>query len=670
MNRERFRQIRNLFEAALDLDGDARTAFLSEASRGDDQLRAEVECLLAAHGEPLVFPGDSLPTVAGLIGAPGRMEGRRIDHYEILRELGRGGMGTVYLAVRTDDVYRKHVAIKIVRPQASGEEVRRFRQEREIVAGLDHPHIARLLDGGATPEGAPYFVMDYVDGRPIDAYCDEHQLTVAERLTLFQPVSAAVEYAHQHGIVHRDLKPSNILVTSDGVVKLLDFGIAKLLRTDAADTTLMTRTGLRLMTPEYASPEQVSGDSVDVASDVYSLGVVLYELLTGHRPYRMRSRLIHEVVRVICEEEPTRPSIVISEFEERPGANGEGLTQVTPESVGQTRETTVAGLRRQLSGDIDNIVLKALRKDPRQRYHSAKDLGDDVQRHMDGLPVLARGQRLTYRIGKRLQRHRAAIVLAALVIAGLATGAVNVNAFVARVVVTALFFLLGFHLLQLFQGGRAHARKALAWSGVLALVTSVVYWDAQRRSGFMVNVNTQRVPQILTPLMFAFASFFAYSLVRWATRGRWAGLLLRDVSDARDRRAARRRGAVIGILVTVPLVLEALFYLRGQWRPQVPTLVSQLTMGLAAVNTFLMNGRVEMRDRGIVVWGWLLRWPRVQSYGWERARDGFVVLTLRARPALPFLPGARKITLPADRKSEVDLILCTRLAEWPGRTIA
>ena len=242
-----------------------------------------------------------------------------IERYELLRELGHGGMGTVYLATRADDVYHKHVAIKVVRRGAGGEEVvRRFRQEREILAMLDHPNIARLLDGGSTTNGLPYFVMDYVAGQPIDRYCDEGRLPVGDRLKLFSTVCAAVEYAHQHGVVHRDLKPSNILVNQEGVVKLLDFGIAKLLHTETdGATTLLTGDGLRIMTPEYASPEQVKGENVGVATDLYSLGVILYELLTGHRPYRIRTRLIHEVMRVICEEEPTRPSAVVTTIEER-----------------------------------------------------------------------------------------------------------------------------------------------------------------------------------------------------------------------------------------------------------------------------------------------------------------------------------------------------------------
>ena len=324
-----------------------------------------------------------------------------IERYELLRELGHGGMGTVYLATRADDVYHKRVAIKVVRHGAGGEGVvRRFRQEREILAMLDHPNIARLLDGGSTTNGLPYFVMDYVAGQPIDRYCDEGRLPVGERLKLFSTVCAAVEYAHQHGVVHRDLKPSNILVNQEGVVKLLDFGIAKLLHTEAdGAATLMTGDGLAIMTPEYASPEQVKGENVGVATDLYSMGVILYELLTGHRPYRMRTRLIHEVMRVICEEEPTRPSAVVTTIEER-SMEKQGATTITPQTVSRMRETTPAGLRRGLVGDLDNILLQALRKDPAARYDSAGAFREDLLRHLDGRPVLAKGSKWTYSVGK------------------------------------------------------------------------------------------------------------------------------------------------------------------------------------------------------------------------------------------------------------------------------
>src|SRR5207248_236370 len=233
----------------------------------------------------------------------------------VLREIGHGGMGTVYLALRDDDVVQKQVAIKVVRAGAGEADVlRRFRQERAILASLDHPAIARLIDAGSTEEGLPYFVMDYVDGEPIDTWCDRHKLNVTERLKLFRAVCSGVQYAHQHLVVHRDLKPANILVTAEGEVKLLDFGIAKLVDREATPMDrAATETLIRRMTPEYASPEQVRGEPIHTASDVYALGVVLYELLTGHRPYRMRSYLMHEVERVICEEEPTRPSVVVTE---------------------------------------------------------------------------------------------------------------------------------------------------------------------------------------------------------------------------------------------------------------------------------------------------------------------------------------------------------------------
>ncbi len=312
MTPDRFRQVRNLFDAVVERDPHTRRSFLEEACQGDESLCAEVAALLEAHGHAwAVLDVPIHPPEKTAVSASARMEGRRIGAYEILREIGSGGMGSVYLAARADDVFRKRVAIKLARPEVvSSGMLARFHQEREILAALDHPNIARVLDGGATEEGIPYFIMEYVEGSPIDSYCDEHKLGVGERVALFRQVCSAVEYAHGRDVIHRDLKPQNILVTDDGTVKLLDFGIAKLLRPLEPESTLaMTQTGGWLMTPEYASPEQVRGEAINRASDLYSLGVVLYELLTGHRPYHLQSRIYHEIVRVICEETPTRPSV-------------------------------------------------------------------------------------------------------------------------------------------------------------------------------------------------------------------------------------------------------------------------------------------------------------------------------------------------------------------------
>jgi len=319
------------------------------------------------------------------------MVGQRVGPYRIERMIGRGGMGTVYEAFRADGEFQHRVAIKLI---GSGLDnsfvVERFRNERQILAALDHPNIGRLLGGGTTQDGNPYFVMEYIDGQPLYEYADAHGMGVAERLRLFTQVCDAVQYAHQKLVIHRDIKPTNILVSAAGVPKLLDFGIAKLLNPElVSETTPQTTLGVRLMTIEYASPEQVQALPVSFSSDVYSLGVILYELLTGHSPYRFRNRMPHEVARAIIEDEPEQPSIVVS----RPGPTIP-LSQVdrnalTLSGESETRPHLMASLRNELAGNLDNIVLKALRKEPSDRYESTAAFRDDILRHLNGWAVLA-----------------------------------------------------------------------------------------------------------------------------------------------------------------------------------------------------------------------------------------------------------------------------------------
>ena len=376
---ERWQQVKNLFDAAMEREPADREAFVNEVCQGDADLRREVESLLSADAE--AASRYDKPVVAG-----DPMIGRQLGAYKIIRRLGTGGMGAVYLAARADDQFRRLVAVKAIRTEVLDEHTRhRFENERHTLAALDHPNIVRLLDGGTTEDGMPYLVMDYVEGQPIDCYCKEHGLTIAERLGLFRTLCAAVHFAHQNLVVHRDLKPANILVTPQGIPKLMDFGIAKLLRPEyAAGPVGFTRTAAQPMTPEYASPEQIKGHPITTASDIYALGVLLYVLLAGAHPFERQTKSSYELERAICEGEVRKPSDAAS-----------------PEAA------------RQLRGDLDMIVLAAMRKEPHRRYASAEHLAEDVRRYLDGQPVAARGESVVYRAKKFVGRHQAALAASA-----------------------------------------------------------------------------------------------------------------------------------------------------------------------------------------------------------------------------------------------------------------
>jgi eukaryotic-like serine/threonine-protein kinase len=431
MKSDRWQQIDQILQEALDRDARERAAFLETACAGDRSLLGEVESLIKAHDEARSFIEAPLFEDATKIFAERKdvsSKDRLIGPYKIIREIGHGGMGTVFLASRADDQYRKAVAIKLIRRGMDTDSIlSRFRHERQILASLDHPNIARLLEGGTTEDGLPYFVMEYIEGQTIDQYCDAHRLVTADRLKLFRTVCSAVHYAHQNLIVHRDIKPTNILVTSEGAPKLLDFGIAKLLKPEMyAETIAPTETMVRPMTPDYASPEQVRGQPITTASDVYSLGVLLYELLTGHRPYRLSGSHLNEIERVICEQEPEKPSTAISRTVDISSSDVATKITLTPESVSKTRDGQPDRLRRKLAGDLDNIVLMAMRKEPLRRYASVEQFSEDIRRHLEGLPVIARKDTFGYRAEKFIQRHKAAVAAAA-VIAALVIGFVVIT---------------------------------------------------------------------------------------------------------------------------------------------------------------------------------------------------------------------------------------------------
>lgn len=384
---ERWARVKTIFAAALERSTAERATFLTDACASDPSLRTHVEAMLSADAAETAFlEVSALQLEADALHEPA---GPHIGPYRIIREIGRGGMGVVYLAVREDD-FEQRVALKLIKLGMDTELVlRRFRHERQILANLEHPNIARLLDGGSTAGGRPYFVMEYLEGQPITDYCATHGLTTPQRVEIFRTVCAAVHFAHQHLVIHRDIKPSNVLVTVEGVPKLLDFGIARLVDPDESGAGVpVTATELRILTPDYASPEQIRGGRLTTTSDVYSLGVLLYELLAGTRPYRFASHTPNEIEQVISGQQVERPSRV---------------AELSP------------AVRRTLRGDLDTIVLTAMHVEPGRRYQSVEQFADDLARYASGLPVRARKDRVSYRMGKFVGRHRVGVATAALV---------------------------------------------------------------------------------------------------------------------------------------------------------------------------------------------------------------------------------------------------------------
>src|SRR5437667_2703809 len=397
-----------LFKRTLDCPGEQRSVFLKEACGEDLELRCEVEALLKFNDQGDEFleqPAIEIGFKAFLHGA--LKPDQRIGTYRVVAQIGSGGMGEVYLG--HDQKLNRQVAVKLVRFGIRGEETaRHFRRQAQILASLNHLNIAQLYGAEITPDCFSFLIMEYVEGVRIDKYCDDNQLSVRDRLEMFRRVCGAVHYAHQRLIIHRDLKPANILITKEGQPNLLDFGIAKLLDPEASIAGEQTVTFAAAMTPEYARPEQVRGESMTTASDVYSLGVVLYELLTGQRPYRLTSRRPEELSRAITEQTPARPSSIVV------------TAPPPPEKPGPDRRR---GRRRhELRGDLDNIVLMAMRKEPARRYESAAQFSADIQRHLEGLPVVARKDTFTYRASKFIRRHRVAVAAALLILLSLVGG--------------------------------------------------------------------------------------------------------------------------------------------------------------------------------------------------------------------------------------------------------
>ncbi len=404
MDSVKWQIIKKIFSTVVDLPKEERFEILAQES--DEEVRIQVEKLLEAHetaenfiDKPLLIEQQLIEdtTVDPLIG-------KQLKDFFIIERIGTGGMGAVYLAERLNSDFKQKAALKIIKRGMDSEAIlKRFATERKILSTLKHQNIAQLLDGGISTDGLPFFVMEYVEGQTLIEYCQQHNLSLKDRLKLFQQICAAVEYAHRNLIIHRDLKPSNILVTNDGTPKLLDFGVSKLLSDSETEITV---TQNKVFTPEYASPEQILEKNVTTATDIYSLGVILYELLSGHRPYQTKGKSLDEIIKIICDSEVTKPSEATTKFDSTKTQNLNHFTQNA----------------KTISGDLDNITLKTLSKEPLERYGTVQQLIEDVERYLNGFPVIARPQTASYRFGKYIKRHKAGVLAAALVLVSLIGG--------------------------------------------------------------------------------------------------------------------------------------------------------------------------------------------------------------------------------------------------------
>lgn len=420
MTAERWETVQQMFSEILEqTEGNPgavseRNQLLDQLCNGDAELRAEVESLLGSYNaEYLEQPAGTIAQVAQIIDQQ-MMEGQEIGAYRVIRQLGDGGMGSVYLAERKDHQFSKRVAVKVVKRGMDSEEVvRRFRSEQHILASLNHANIAQLFDAGIAPDGRPYFVMEFVENAaPIDRHCDQQGLTIGQRLELFCTVCSAVQYAHQNLVVHRDLKAANILVGAGSGIKLLDFGIAKLLNERDRNTWLVqTRFEARVLTLDNAAPEQIRGEAITTATDIYALGVLLYQLLCGHRPYQIGSRTTAEIEQIICHHIPDTPSSMVARSVESPLAT-ETDRPLTPAGVADARSTRPERLMHELRGDLDTIVLKAMQKEPSRRYTTVNQFAEDIQRWLRGMPILAQPDSIGYRIRKFLGRHQMGVTIA------------------------------------------------------------------------------------------------------------------------------------------------------------------------------------------------------------------------------------------------------------------